>query len=48
MNKIICHDNVKGQKHGKRRYQYPDGTRTPLGKLREGIKTKKRWRGTKK
>ena len=25
MNKIICHDGVKGQKHGKRRYQYPDG-----------------------
>ena len=42
MNKIICHDGVKGQKHGKRRYQYPDGTRTPLGKLRERELRRKR------
>jgi len=50
MNKIICfdscntplnHSGVPDQKHGVRRYQYPDGTRTPLGKLREKLMRKK-------
>ena len=30
----LCHQGVKGQKWGLRRYQYLDGTLTPLGKER--------------
>lgn len=33
MNWIICHSGVKGQKWGVRRYQNPDGTLTPAGKV---------------
>ena len=30
----LCHHGVKGQKWGVRRYQYADGTYTPVGKKR--------------
>lgn len=31
------HHGVKGQEHGKRQYQYEDGTYTPLGRIHYGI-----------
>lgn len=31
----LAHHGIKGQKWGIRRFQNPDGTRTPLGKKRE-------------
>lgn len=34
MEDRLRHAGVKGQKHGIRRYQYPDGTYTELGKAR--------------
>lgn len=34
-NNYLAHHGIKGQKWGVRRFQNPDGTRTPLGKKRE-------------
>lgn len=34
-NNYLAHHGIKGQKWGIRRFQNPDGTRTPLGKKRE-------------
>lgn len=36
MNDYISHHGIKGQKWGIRRFQNPDGTRTALGRQREG------------
>ena len=33
----LAHYGVLGQKHGKRRYQYEDGSLTPLGRVHYGI-----------
>ena len=33
----LYHHGVKGQKHGKRRYQNPDGSLTPEGRIHYGI-----------
>lgn len=33
----LAHYGVLGQKHGKRRYQYEDGSLTPLGRIHYGI-----------
>ena len=33
----LCHHGIKGQKWGKRNYQYEDGTYTPEGRKRYGI-----------
>ena len=33
-NDELYHHGIKGQKHGERRYQYKDGTLTPLGRIR--------------
>ena len=33
----LYHHGIKGQKHGKRRYQYPDGSLTPEGREHYGI-----------
>lgn len=33
----LAHYGVVGQKHGKRRYQYEDGSLTPLGRIHYGI-----------
>lgn len=33
----LCHYQVKGAKHGVRRYQYKDGSLTPLGRQHYGI-----------
>lgn len=32
----LTHHGVKGQKHGERRYQNPDGSLTPLGRIHYG------------
>ena len=34
MGDYICHHGIKGQKHGRRRYQYEDGSLTPAGRIR--------------
>lgn len=36
-SEVIMHYQVKGAKHGKRRYQYNDGSLTPLGREHYGI-----------
>ena len=33
----LYHHGVKGQKHGKRRYQNPDGSLTPEGRVHYGV-----------
>lgn len=33
----LAHHGVKGQKHGERRYQNPDGSLTPLGRVHYGV-----------
>jgi hypothetical protein len=33
----LCHNGIKGQKWGKRRYQNPDGSLTPLGREHYGV-----------
>lgn len=33
---VLCHHGVKGQERGKRRYQYEDGSLTPLGRIHYG------------
>ena len=35
---IICHFGIPGQKWGKRRYQNPDGSLTPEGRVHYGVK----------
>lgn len=37
MNKYIAHHGVLGQKRGVRRYQYEDGSLTPLGREHYGV-----------
>ncbi len=34
--RIVSHHGITGQKHGVRRYQYKDGSLTPLGRIRYG------------
>ena len=36
-SKYLAHHGVKGMEKGKRRYQYEDGTYTPLGRIHYGI-----------
>lgn len=36
----LYHHGIKGQKHGDRRFQYKDGSWTPLGRLRYGKSTR--------
>lgn len=33
----LAHHGIKGQKHGERRYQYEDGSLTPLGRQHYGV-----------
>ena len=33
----LRHHGIKGQKWGRRRYQNPDGSLTPLGRIRYGV-----------
>lgn len=33
----LAHHGVKGQKHGERQYQNPDGSLTPLGRIHYGV-----------
>ena len=35
----MAHHGIKGQKHGLRRFQYEDGSLTPAGKERYGVKS---------
>ena len=37
----LYHHGVKGQKHGKRRYQNPDGSLTPEGRIHYGVGDKR-------
>lgn len=34
---FLCHHGVKDQKHGVRRWQYPDGSLTPEGRIHYGV-----------
>ena len=38
---VLVHHGIKGQKHGERRYQNPDGSLTPAGRERYGVGKKK-------
>lgn len=44
----IYHHGTKGQKHGVRLYQYPDGSLTPLGRIRYARKQKERRKNLEK
>lgn len=37
----LYHHGIKGQKHGKRRYQNPDGSLTPEGRIHYGVGMKR-------
>lgn len=39
---VLVHHGIKGQKHGERRYQNPDGSLTPAGRERYGVGKKKK------
>lgn len=43
----LAHHGVPGMKHGKRRYQYPDGTLTPEGRIHYGYGQPREKAGTK-
>ena len=47
-SKYLAHHGVKGMEKGKRRYQYEDGTYTPLGRIHYGIGLKLKRRKDKK
>ena len=42
METELRHSGIKGQKHGVRRFQYPDGRWTEAGKIRYGSRAEKR------
>lgn len=42
METELSHSGIKGQKHGIRRFQYPDGRWTEAGKIRYGSRAEKR------
>lgn len=42
MESELSHTGIKGQKHGIRRFQYPDGRWTEAGKIRYGSRAEKR------
>ena len=42
METELSHYAIKGQKHGVRRFQYPDGRWTEAGKIRYGSRSEKR------
>lgn len=42
METELSHSGIKGQKHGVRRFQYPDGRWTEAGKIRYGSRAEKR------
>lgn len=42
METELSHSGIKGQKHGIRRFQYPDGRWTEAGKIRYGSRSEKR------
>lgn len=42
MESELSHSGIKGQKHGVRRFQYPDGRWTEAGKIRYGSRAEKR------
>lgn len=42
MESELSHSGIKGQKHGVRRFQYPDGRWTEAGKIRYGSRSEKR------
>lgn len=41
MDNELYHYQIKGAKHGQRRWQYPDGSLTPAGKIRYALMRKK-------
>lgn len=42
MESELSHSGITGQKHGVRRFQYPDGRWTEAGKIRYGSRAEKR------
>lgn len=42
MESELSHSGIKGQKHGVRRFQYPDGRWTEAGKIRYSSRSEKR------